>query len=241
MLTMVCQGDKGVLLDEHAFLVVLSRSVIHVIVQLRSFLRKTNITQHNTNPQAFALFFPGPVCAFKYLNIERPKRYHKMVEGDIDQLLLLLDRYLFLRGDTITSHIHNASSPHPPIKSETGSNSDALDKKPVALQYFAATDLDRHLEEIAFEQKELNALTVRISAICLDTKLVARTKKRLVADFAIIRPDDVQSFSEKRVADMLATLRATQQQASAPAAAQTFKLTAVASISYDGSPENLVT
>ena len=164
-----------------------------------------------------------------------------MFDGDVDQLLLLLDRYLFLRGETITSYLHDVSSSHPAIKSEPGSTISALDNMPVALQYFAPIDLDRHLEEIALEQEELHALTVRISATCLDRDLVARARDRLVAEFAIIRPDDVQWFSEKGVPEMLATLRAMQQRATAQAAVQTFKLTAVASILYDGSPENLVT
>ena len=164
-----------------------------------------------------------------------------MFDGDVDQLLILLDRYLFLRGDTITSHLHNASSSRPAIKSEPDSDISALDNKPVALQYFPATDLDKHIEEIAVEQQELHALTVRISATCLDKELVARTRDKLITEYAIIRPDDVQWFSEKGVAVMLATLRATRQQATVQAAAQTFKLSVVASILYDGAPEHLVT
>lgn len=101
------------------------------------------------------------------------------VRQEVVKLITLLDRYLFLRGDTLTSY--DAHFPSIPAREF----SDAI---PVSLQYFPPVSLASHLEKQAGEKAEMQNLTAHIVATCLDPRVTKLAKLQVMEAYAYLSP-----------------------------------------------------
>ena len=152
--------------------------------------------------------------------------------GQVFRLIGLLDRYLFLRGETLTSY--NPTDPSS-YANPTGVASNVPKANiPVSLQWFPEVELSDHLRDLEREMEELKTLTATISSICLSTEVVALAKSQIVNKYRGLKPvADIEDFRSKSIAQMLAILRAEQKLVHRPVV-ETTSINVVIGIKSDG-------
>ena len=160
------------------------------------------------------------------------------VRSEASKLVSMLDRYLFLCGDTITSY-HDVSATL--AKAAADSAETLRDDIPLSLQLFPPIDLSTHLTDLEREKAELKSLITRIATVCLNPSVVKFARQQLIAAYAAIRPHgDAQSLRPKGIAEILAILRAEETRANEPVE-ETFVIAAVTGVLSDGKVMSVLT
>ena len=154
------------------------------------------------------------------------------VQKEADELIALLDRFLFLRGITLASHQPNLATVFEELSNPAPCPA-VDDYVPPSLRLHPAVDLQDHLDDQRREQLELKELPARISALGLDSAVRGEVKRRIATEYGMAKPSfDIRAFGHKAIPEMLAELRAAQKQPQQPV--PTFAISLVATVLMDG-------
>ena len=124
-----------------------------------------------------------------------------------NELIALLDRYLFLRGDTLVSCPDiNAARSGPTEEVPTALDPDI----PVALQVYPVVPLLSHLSSLDDERAEMAGIHSRLRVLIPDIGVVAVAKGIVggwYADLVIPGAEQQQKYMQKDLPNMLLQLR----------------------------------
>jgi hypothetical protein len=147
-----------------------------------------------------------------------------------NDLIALLDRFIFLEGCTLSAHPIQPSATLPPLPT---------DDTPVAVQMYVTPSLSDHLAAHDAELQESTHLATRIATLTALPSVRQTADKILDSEFAaLLKP---QKLKFPSLAAKLATLRNLQQHLSQPARPQEFKTYIVTATNDTGSADPFTT
>lgn len=151
----------------------------------------------------------------------------------INELIALLNRYIFLKGYTLTTHAPRTEASLPPLPT---------DGTPIAFQMYPPVSLASHLEAHNAEQQEQADLTARIASLNKDPLILELAHNKLEAEHAILQrsTQDNEAFTSKALPEKLTLLRQHQQRASQPPHEAEFQTVVVAGINATGLPDPML-
>ena len=146
-------------------------------------------------------------------------------------LIVLLDRLIFLEGCTLNAHLIQPQTTLPPLP---------VDETPIAVQMCATPSLSDHLQAHNRDLQESTLLQTRIATLTNLPSVFEAADKILYSEFAtaLLKAQDLNFPS---LAAKLATLRNLQQHVAQPARPQESKTIIVTAINDAGSADPLTT